>query len=469
MLLNQPVNKDAIVIEGGLPNKPSKIVAIDSPGQAATGTPEQVSESDELVQELFDGNLMFINGCFMTYRYGRWVAINNEMEVSSEVAKYYGFDLKKREINEIVGQLKLRYFAVAMPAPAPKLICMTNGVLDPMTGALRDHSPAYYMRNMVDVEWDVAATSPTWDKFMNDVFRDDEDKDQKIKFIQQWFGYCLSPVANMQKMLMLIGDGENGKSVLLKILSQVVGTDNTSNTQVERFGKKEVRAELEGKMLNISPELSDRAWQHDSYLKAIVTGDNIEARRLYKDSYSFVPKVRLVVSTNNLPKVYDRSHGFFRRIIILKFNRRFTDADRNRQIENDLLAELPGIFAWAVRGLQDLLQKGEFDIPVSSNAAIEDYKVESDDVKMFLAERMVIDPSVTGLLPPIVYAAYCKWAKDSGLTALNKITFGKRFKLAGASQRHTRYGDVWLVRLKDGPTANVVPLLPVLAAEQKAA
>lgn len=466
MLRSESAGQEGIVIEGGAQNTVSDGVVVSISSQDATVTHEPATEPDELVQKLFGGNLVYINGCFMTYRLGRWVAINEKAEVMPKVAKYYGFSLPVRDVREIVGQLKFRHSAVAMPEPASKLICMTNGVLDPMTGALHAHSPDYYMRNMVNVTWDGTATCPTWERFLDDVFRDDEDKADKIQFTKQWFGYCLLPLVDMHKMLMLFGDGENGKSVFIELLSHVVGKQNTSHIAVEHLGKMETLVDLESKLINISPEISSRAWQNSSNLnnlKSIVVGNNLQARQRYGDPVTFKPTARIVVSTNNLPKVYDQSHGFFRRIIILKFNRRFTDTDRNRQIENDLLAELPGIFTWAVRGLQDLLQKRDFDIPASSNAAIEDYKVESDDVQMFLAECCFVNDG-EGLLPPVVYTAYCKWAKDAGLTALNKFAFGKRFKLAGVSQRHTRHGDKWQVRFKNDQATNVVPLLPVLAA-----
>ena len=248
-------------------------------------------------------------------------------------------------------------------------------------------------------------------------------------------------------MLILLGDGANGKSVFLKLLSALVG-QNTSCIPVDQFSRKEARAELEGKLLNISSEMSSKAWRDTSHLKAIVAGDEIEARKLYENSYSFKPTARVVVATNNLPQVMDHSHGFFRRLIILKFNRKFSPAEQNRDLEQELLEELPGILVWAVVGQQTLLAQAAFTIPKSSEEYLARYQVESDDVLLFLDEEMESASTGDGILSKHLYALYQRWAKDSGLPSMDKYTFGKRLSRAGISSRHTRGGTAYALKMK---------------------
>ncbi len=143
----------------------------------------------------------------------------------------------------------------------------------------------------------------------------------------------------------MVGAGGNGKSVLLTTLTHLVGRSNVSNAHVERLGDKFVRAELEGKLINISAEMSANATISDGYLKSIVAGDEIEAERKFKPSFSFRPYVRLIGATNHLPRLRDLSEGFFRRAIILGFNRQFSEAEQDHSLEAKLDAELPGILA----------------------------------------------------------------------------------------------------------------------------
>lgn len=386
---------------------------------------------NSLVRRLFSGHLMWVNARFMTYRGGRWVALKAKSEVRPAIARHFGHTTSIVEINEILGQLMFRYASATFPPLHPDLICLNNGTLNPLTGELHAHSPEFYLRHKVNISWDADAACPWWERFLDEIFRDDTDKEQKIRLVQQWFGYCLIPSTERKKMLMLIGDGENGKSVLLNILMLIVGMENTSNIQLERFGRAEVRAELEGKLLNISPELTDKAWLLTGYMKDIVVGNEIEARRLYGYPISFKPTARVVVSTNNLSRVCNLSNGFCRKIIMLTFNRQFTDADRDRQLEVALLAELPGILAWAVRGLQDLVQDGEFITPPSSNVAKLQCMVESEDARLFLDECLELDPEGAVLPASVDFSNYRRWARESGRTSMNDNTFYKKRKLAG--------------------------------------
>ena len=60
----------------------------------------------------------------------------------------------------------------------------------------------------------------------------DPDCIEKIEFLQEWFGYCLIPETNQEKMVWMVGSGANGKSVILGILSAIVGKENVSNIMI---------------------------------------------------------------------------------------------------------------------------------------------------------------------------------------------------------------------------------------------
>lgn len=407
---------------------------------------------DAIVQELWGGHLRHVNGCFMTSRGGHWGALHQAAEVQKPIATLLRPGAKAREINEIVKQLKLRYAEISLPAPVPNLVCVQNGTLNLLTGELLDHSPDHWLRYKIDNPYDPDAKCPIWLRTLDETFRDSIDKAQKILLLKQWFGCCIVPMTRMRKFLVMHGAGSNGKSVILSILARLVGEANLSRAMVERIGKKEVLADFDGKLLNITPELSNNAWRYSNYIKAVVDGeDHVQARKLYKNVISFRPITRLVMATNVFPRVVDDSDAFFNRLMILVFERQFTEAEQNKQLINELHPELPGILAWAVEGLQQLVADGQFVIPASSDVAKNRYRIDSDDARLFLDECLELDPTGSGMTVPVVYANYCKWCSESGLTAMNKFTFGKRFRLAGAEQRHTRTGDIWLVGAKAVP------------------
>jgi putative DNA primase/helicase len=434
------------------PDNAVKVGAVPAQGDAAQ------SSLDAFVQDLFGGHVVFVDGRFMTYREGRWLALHQLAEVEKPISRFLGAGVNVRKIDELVKQLKLRCAEIALPAPVPNLVCFKNGTLDPFTGILHQHSSANWLRNKIDNLYDPKAECPTWLRSLDEIFREDIDKMQKILLLKQWFGYTLVPMTMYRKFLVMHGAGSNGKSVILSVMAKMIGEENISRAMAERIGKKEVLADFDGKLLNISPELSDNAWKYSNYIKAVVDGeDHVQARQLYKNVISFKPITRLVMATNTLPRVVDDSDGFFSRPMILTFNRQFKEAEQNKQLIDELLAELPGILRWAVEGLQQLVADNQFVVPVSSEAVKTRYRIESDPVLLFIEECLEADPDGAGILVRDMFAAYCNWVRAYRLdTKINKFAFGKRMSKAGFEQRHTRIGDNWLVRAIGAPAANVM-------------
>jgi putative DNA primase/helicase len=331
------------------------------------------------------------------------------------------------------------------------LVCLANGTLDTNTYELLDHSPSHGLMSKTDVDWNPNATCPRWLQFLDEIFVNDIDKAGKIAFVQEWFGYCLVPDSSQHKFVWMVGAGGNGKSVLLFILTQLIGIANVSHAHIERLDEKYVRAELEGKLVNISSEMSADATIADGYLKAIVAGDIVEAERKYKPSFSFRPFVRLIGSTNGLPRLLDHSEGFARRAIILTFNRIFAEHEQDHDLEQSLLKELSGIMTWAVNGLMLLRERGRFEIPQSSAAALAKYRKESDPVQMF-SEECLEAVAEGGMPPSEVYLLYRDWNGQNGFSPMNKVRFGQRLAeiLGNDSKRRSGGKDYWLVNIKAG-------------------
>lgn len=307
-----------------------------------------------------------------------------------------------------------------------------------------------------NVDWNLEATCPRWLQFLDEIFVNDIDKAGKIAFVQEWMGYCLVPDSSQHKFVWMVGAGGNGKSVLLFILTQLVGIANVSHAHIERLDEKYVRAELEGKLVNISSEMSADATIADGYLKAIVAGDIIEAERKYKPSFSFRPYVRLIGSTNGLPRLLDHSEGFARRAIILTFNRIFAEHEQDHDLEQTLLKELSGILTWAVNGLHQLRERGHFEIPQSSAAALAKYRKDSDPVRIFAEECLeLVDEG--GIPPSEVYQLYREWNGQNGFSPMNKVRFGQRLAeiLGEDSKRRSGGKDYWKVKVKSDNDCNL--------------
>ena len=190
----------------------------------------------------------------------------------------------------------------------------------------------------------------------------------------------------------------------------------------------------------------------DGILKQIVSGDTIEAERKYEDPFTFVPYTRIMLATNHLPKLHDVTHAFFRRLVMLKFNRNFTADEMDLELSSKLKAELSGIFAMAVSGLRSLQSRGRFIVPTSSEQASEQYREDSDTIKMFADDALLPDDTNKGVRPASLYDLYRKYCNTFGFKAGNNIVLGKRLKQLGFTKKRSNGKDYWCVMMTDACT-----------------
>ncbi|WP_187645115.1 DNA primase family protein [Cupriavidus campinensis] len=277
----------------------------------------------------------------------------DESELMQRLLQTFGYGIKVSDAQQMLKYIK---FACRMSPDTfrsdARLVCFRNGTLNVETGELGLHSPDHRLVSQINADYVPTAECPRFLRFLEEVFRNDEDREQRIRFLRQWMGYLLIPDASLQKMLFLLGRGANGKSVLCKVIESMLGSENVSHAMLNRLGRPAVRVELAGKLANISPDLPAQALTADGYLKAIVAGDSVEAERKYSDSCTITPFCRLMVATNSMPDTPDRSDGFFRRVIILKFNRQFSEEEQEAGLLEALRAEMEGIIVWAMGGFE---------------------------------------------------------------------------------------------------------------------
>jgi putative DNA primase/helicase len=445
----------------------------DDDGRRGSAIP---SDLNKYLNHYHSTGLVYVSGSFYGYQDGYWPRLDELVDIRKTILFYLGTLAENKEIANLLRLTKDYCAAKAQDvAPNLNLICLQNGTLDLEKGELIDFSPDHHLTYKSDISWDANAKCERWLQFLDEIFANDTDKLEKIAFLKTWFGYCLIPDNSQHKFVWMVGAGGNGKSLLLSILTKLIGSVNVSNAHIERLDDKYVRAELEGKLINISSEMSADATLADGYLKSIVSGDMVEAERKYQPSFSFKPFVKLIGATNHLPRLLDLTDGFFRRAIVLSFNRQFLGADCDPYLENKLTNELPGILTWAVEGLKELKSAGKFAIPPSSIAALTQYKAESDPTGMFAAECLAtVDAG--GLLPSEVYRGYRDWCSKSGFSAMNKVRFGKRLVELGFTKRRSGGKDYWLVDPIEGngsvwwsetvPASNVVPIIQTETARK---
>lgn len=299
--------------------------------------------------------------------------------------------------------------------------CFKNGMLDISTGVFHKHDPKYLSTQILEYDFDKEASCPRWITFLEEVI---PDKRQQIQ-LQQFFGYCLTRETRYQKALILVGPGEDGKSVILKLLTYMVGAHNCSAVQMSSLTEPFERATLFGKLLNIATE-EDKKSFGSAMFKAIVSGDFINASFKHENFFQFEPYCKLAFSSNFLPNVQDSSHGFYRRILGIEFTRQFLGSEADKYLEDNLRKEIAGIFKWAYAGLMLLKKHDGFIEADASSAFIAKYKQHNNPALLFFEECCEIDTENSEWREPSrqLYRRYVAYAKDAGNRPMNEQNFG---------------------------------------------
>lgn len=187
---------------------------------------------------------------------------------------------------------------------------------------------------------------PAWINFLTEVT---DGNAEAIARLQEFAGSCLAPQSVWGKALVLSGAG-CGKSVLMKILTAMVGTENTSYLSISDFRNEYHRAGLKYKWLNVSnlerPDVFDNA-----YFKSVVTGDLVNASVLHGDRFHFSPSCKLVFATN-VQEVENR------RCLSVDF--KYRPVPPTPDLFHELMKEIDAIRVWAHKGLRRLIDQGCF-------------------------------------------------------------------------------------------------------------
>ena len=319
---------------------------------------------------------------------------------------------------------------------APDILSFDNGVLDikavisGSAGGMRPHSPCLFNLGSLQFSYNPAATCPRWLAFLQQMLPDADAR----QLIQEWFGYSLVHDTTYQRFLLMVGEGANGKTVVLTVYHQLLGDGNVSAVSLDGFdgGRTFPLAATLGKLANVIPELGEITRTNEGVLKAFVAGEPIQVERKHREPFLLIPTARLTIATNILPRFADRTDALWRRMLLLPFKVQILDEmKQNRNLVDPKWwresGELAGVFNWAIEGLRRLRSRGHFVEPADGKEAKVVYRKESNPAAAFLEDHCQADPK--GSIPTAqLYRAYrCRVTEDGG-QPLAKAMFGREVR-----------------------------------------
>ena len=331
-----------------------------------------------------------------------------------------------REAHDLLDALKNRCW-LAPPPAEPGRVYFRNGWYSLEDGSFHPDIDSFTLYR-VAVDFEPEAPAPQkWLDYVAALL-DAED----IPTLQEFCGYALIPTTRAQKMLFLIGNGGEGKSVAGAVLTAIFGQAATSGRLhdiEERFGL----SGLEGKLLFIDDDLPTAKLRETANVKKIVTTQTpILVERKGRDAYPARIYCRLMCFGNQLTdSLYDHSNGAFRRRLILTTKPRDPARVDNPQLAEQIIRdELPGVALWMLDGLKRL-QANNWKFAVSEKQRQQERQFREDSFNLlaFLADREWITfDAAASVTSRELYTAYCRWCMENGEDALAQRTVSSYLK-----------------------------------------
>lgn len=315
-----------------------------------------------------------------------------------------------------------------------------NGRLDLISGDLLPHTPDAYDFQQIGATYDPAVYNEAVDKMLMRVFCGDY---QLYKLFEELLGYCLVKNCRMQVIFIMFGDGNNGKSTLLRLIQQFIGAGNYSTLSLQDLEKPFRPAELTDKLVNLGDDIPPTTIKDSSILKSISSGEEITVERKNKDPYNLKSYATLIFTTNKMPHVNDKSFGFYRRLILMPLDARFskTDDDYDPDISAKLSTQeaMSYMLNMAVRGLRRMIKKG-FTQSDKVQKAIESYKIQSSHALSWAHENDIDTDYLLSKHTGELYFEFKSWCVAEGIENIPKQRgftddIKKRYELFLSNQR----------------------------------
>jgi len=293
-------------------------------------------------------------------------------------------------------------------------LTLQNGLYDLSKYKLISHDAGIFTTNLLPYDYDPDAYCPRWLQYLDEVFLLDKST---ILFVQEAVGYAFHKSIPKAVLFFLIGNGGNGKSVFIDVISSLCGKDNVCNISLNRLNDEKYLPELFGKMINVSGETPSAKQMNTDLIKSVVTGDWVTGREVYKRPSKFKPYAKHYLGMNTLPEIDDNTHGMWRRIHVIEFPRKFSESEMDVELTGKLIDELSGIFNWALEGYRRLRDQGFiFSKSPSMQKSKRLYKQKNSSVINFIESHFVEILAVNQSVPfKDMYEEYRSFCLKEGI------------------------------------------------------
>jgi putative DNA primase/helicase len=384
-----------------------------------------------------------------------WLGRAKYVKVTSKYESIEDFAPTKHKISDIVDAVKAIGHLPARITPpvwmgdqveiaATDVVAMANGLLHLPTRTLMPHTPDLFAHHSMPFGYDPDAPVPTrWSTFLEELWGDDFESQETLAEVM---GYILGGGTRQQKLFLLVGPKRSGKGTIGRVLTGLLGAHNTTAPTLASMTSNFGLQDMVGKPLAVVSDA--RLGSRTDGLIAVerllsISGeDSITIDRKYKDPWTGRLPTRFLIMTNEIPRFTDSSGALASRFVILTTNSSFYGRE-DPGLTDALLAEAPGIFNWALAGLDRLTQRGYFELPATAAQALRHLEDLSSPVGAFVRDTCTVGPAFE-IEKDTLYTAWRSWCEGEGTARPSTKNVFLRDLMAaapGLSMHRRRDGD----------------------------
>ena len=333
------------------------------------------------------------------------------------------------------------------------LMSFKNGTLNVNNqNFTRSHDRNNYLTHSFEFKYDEGAKCPTWIKFLNDSFGNNQEL---IELLKAAFKWSICPKDTSRPFLLelffdLYGRRGSGKGTTLEVLKSIAGGKHAIGTlRTSSLIKPAALFGLIGKKIAIDNDASGRITDAGIF-NSIVSNEEVEVKKLYLNETSERLGVVVWRAFNDNPTASGGGvEGLGRRMVTFKFERPATNPDP--YLKDKLFDEVAGIFQWCWKMDDNKMfniLKNRGNIAAVTEASIEN-QLDSQPVLQFIFEEIANDV-FQEIKASNLYSQYQDWCKDSGRGTLANNKFGKELnKMEGlVGKTHKTTGNFYQIAPK---------------------
>ena len=302
------------------------------------------------------------------------------------------------------------------------LICFKNGVYDISTHKLLPHDSKYLQT--IQIPHNVGEYIPFKETKLYDFFRKTRLPKEDVNMIIKYMAYCLTLSFNLKTFMVLNGQSNTGKTVLLRFIENLVGKQNTSALSMHELSMRFYPAQLYDKLLNACGDNNSLPLSSIDNLKKITGGDEIMHEKKGKEPFFFVPFCKLIFSFNQLPlQLEEKSNAFYKRMRILYMNR---ELDLNNEYVEELVDSVEEVIPFLLKQLPvDAIPRTD-----KSNTMVETLRQDSDSIHAFIEKRCDLGEDCQ-VNKASLYNEYVQFCIDNGRESHKKHSFMRAMRSQG--------------------------------------